>query len=161
MRKAGKDVYCEKGWTTTVASAKRMRRAVKEAEAIMQLGHQGRQLAAADEGRTLIEEGTIGEVTLVNTGRMGFLVGVEADEGLAQFCTVAGSAATGVANDCGQIDRMMLAGDDSFVFDRRDVFVQLSALDRGPDAGAAVTVRLLFADGSKVAITALVADRKT
>ena len=27
--KAGKDVYCEKGWTTSVESAKRMRKAVK------------------------------------------------------------------------------------------------------------------------------------
>ena len=48
---AGKDVYCEKGWTTSVASAKRMRKAVKDAKAVMQLGHQGRQLAAADVGR--------------------------------------------------------------------------------------------------------------
>lgn len=66
---AGKDVYCEKGWTTTVESAKRMRKAVKDAKAVMQLGHQGRQLAAADEGRRLIEEGAVGPVTLVNTGR--------------------------------------------------------------------------------------------
>ena len=66
---AGKDVYCEKGWTMTVESAKRMRKAVKDADAVMQLGHQGRQLAAADEGRKLIEEGAIGEVTLINTGR--------------------------------------------------------------------------------------------
>ncbi len=66
---AGKDVYCEKGWTTSVESAKRMRKAVKDAKAIMQLGHQGRQLAAADEARKRIEAGEIGEVTLVNTGR--------------------------------------------------------------------------------------------
>ena len=66
---AGKDVYCEKGWTTSVAAAKRMRKAVKDAKAVMQLGHQGRQLAAADVARKMIEEGTIGEVTLINTGR--------------------------------------------------------------------------------------------
>ena len=66
---AGKDVYCEKGWTTSVESAKRMRKAVKDAKAIMQLGHQGRQLAAAEEARKRIETGEIGEVTLVNTGR--------------------------------------------------------------------------------------------
>lgn len=66
---AGKDVYCEKGWTTSIEAAKRMRKAVKDAKAIMQLGHQGRQLAAADEGARMIEEGAIGEVTLVNTGR--------------------------------------------------------------------------------------------
>jgi predicted dehydrogenase len=66
---AGKDVYCEKGWTTSVESAKRMRKAVKDARAIMQLGHQGRQLAAADVARERIEAGEIGEITLVNTGR--------------------------------------------------------------------------------------------
>lgn len=67
--KAGKDVYCEKGWTTSVESAKRMLKAVKDADAVMQLGHQGRQLAAAEEGRRMIEEGAVGDVTLVNTGR--------------------------------------------------------------------------------------------
>lgn len=66
---AGKDVYCEKGWTTSIAAAKRMRKAVKDAKAIMQLGHQGRQLAAADEARKMIQEGKIGEVTLINIGR--------------------------------------------------------------------------------------------
>jgi hypothetical protein len=66
---AGKDVYCEKGWTTSIAAAKRMRAAVKKAGAVMQLGHQGRQHAAADVARRMILDGAIGEVTLVNTGR--------------------------------------------------------------------------------------------
>jgi len=66
---AGKDVYCEKGWTTSIAAAKRMRKAVKDAKAIMQLGHQGRQLAAADHARKLILDGAIGDVTLVKVGR--------------------------------------------------------------------------------------------
>jgi predicted dehydrogenase len=66
---AGKDVYCEKGWTTSIAAAKRMRKAVKDAKAVMQLGHQGRQLAAADIARKMILEGAIGDVTVVNTGR--------------------------------------------------------------------------------------------
>ncbi len=66
---AGKDVYCEKGWTTSIAAAKRMRQAVKDAKAIMQLGHQGRQLVAAEEGAKLVQQGAIGEVTLVNVGR--------------------------------------------------------------------------------------------
>lgn len=66
---AGKDVYCEKGWTTSVASAKRMRKAVKDSGTIMQLGHQGRQLAAADVARQMILDGAIEEVTLVNIGR--------------------------------------------------------------------------------------------
>jgi len=66
---AGKDVYCEKGWTMSVAAAKRMRAAVREAKAVMQLGHQGRQLSAADTARRMILDGAIGEITLVNTGR--------------------------------------------------------------------------------------------
>jgi len=67
--KAGKDVYCEKGWTTSVESAKRMRKVVKDAKAVMQLGHQGRQMVAADIGRERILAGEIGPVTLVNVGR--------------------------------------------------------------------------------------------
>lgn len=66
---AGKDVYCEKGWTMSVEAAKRMRAAVKKAKAVMQLGHQGRQLAAADVGRKMILDGAIGDVTLVRVGR--------------------------------------------------------------------------------------------
>lgn len=66
---AGKDVYCEKGWTTSIEAAKRMRKAVKDAKAVMQLGHQGRQLDAAYAGGEMITNGEIGKVTLVNTGR--------------------------------------------------------------------------------------------
>jgi len=66
---AGKDVYCEKGWTISMAAAKRMRDAVRKHERVMQLGHQGRQFAAADVARLMIEEGRLGEVTLVRTGR--------------------------------------------------------------------------------------------
>jgi predicted dehydrogenase len=66
---AGKDVYCEKGWTTTVAAAKRMRDAVKTSGKVMQLGHQGRQLAAAGVARQMLLDGAIGEITLVNLGR--------------------------------------------------------------------------------------------
>jgi predicted dehydrogenase len=46
-----------------------MRKAVKDAKVVMQLGHQGRQLAAADVARKMILEDAIGEVTLINTGR--------------------------------------------------------------------------------------------
>jgi predicted dehydrogenase len=66
---AGKDVYCEKGWTVSVEAAKRMRAVVKHANAVMQLGHQGRQLPSADVARQMILEGSIGDVTLVNIGR--------------------------------------------------------------------------------------------
>lgn len=66
---AGKDVYCEKGWTISIDAAKRMRKAVRDANAVMQLGHQGRQLAAATVGAERIADGVIGDVTLVKTGR--------------------------------------------------------------------------------------------
>ncbi len=67
--KAGKDVYCEKGWTTSVSSAKRMRAAVKKYDRVAQLGHQGRQQASADVARKMIEDGALGEVTYVKNGR--------------------------------------------------------------------------------------------
>ena len=66
---AGKDVYCEKGWTMSVAEAKAMRDAVKRSGRIMQLGHQGRQWAAAIQARELVESGYIGPIALVRTGR--------------------------------------------------------------------------------------------
>jgi predicted dehydrogenase len=66
---AGKDVYCEKGWTVSVGAARRMRAAVKQSGAVMQLGHQGRQLPSAEVARQMILDGAIGEVTLINIGR--------------------------------------------------------------------------------------------
>ncbi|MCP5118171.1 MAG: Gfo/Idh/MocA family oxidoreductase, partial [bacterium] len=66
---AGKDVYIEKGWTVSVEEAKAMRAAVKLSGRIMQLGHQGRQLAAAIQARELVEDGYIGPIALVRTGR--------------------------------------------------------------------------------------------
>jgi predicted dehydrogenase len=68
---AGKDVYMEKGWTRTVAEAKAMRAAVKRSNAVMQLGHQGRQYASAIQARELIQQGLIGDVSIVRTGRCG------------------------------------------------------------------------------------------
>jgi predicted dehydrogenase len=66
---AGKDVYCEKGWTMSMDSAKRMRAAVKKNNTVMQLGHQGRQHPASRVAGDLIRAGELGEVTLVHTGR--------------------------------------------------------------------------------------------
>lgn len=66
---AGKAVYCEKGLTMSVDSAKRMRAAVKKAGTIFQLGHQGRQLPAYEAAGELIRRGEIGPVTLIKTGR--------------------------------------------------------------------------------------------
>ena len=54
---AGKAIYCEKGLTTSIAAAKRMRAAVKKASTVFQLGHQGRQLPATAEAGRLIREG--------------------------------------------------------------------------------------------------------
>jgi predicted dehydrogenase len=68
---AGKDVYMEKGWTRTVDEAKAMLAKVKQSGRVMQLGHQGRQYAAARQARALIERGDLGPVTLVTTGRCG------------------------------------------------------------------------------------------
>lgn len=66
---AGKDVYCEKGWATSVEAAKRMRSAIKKAGTVMQLGHQGRQYPAADVARELVLEGKIGDITMAKVGR--------------------------------------------------------------------------------------------
>ena len=65
--RAGKDVYIEKGWTRTLAEAKAMRDAVKRHKIVMQLGHQRREQASTIAARRLIEDGTIGPVTMVRT----------------------------------------------------------------------------------------------
>lgn len=66
---AGKAVYCEKGWTISVDAAKRMRAAVKKNHTVFQLGHQGRQYPSTAEAGRRINEGAIGPVTLIHTGR--------------------------------------------------------------------------------------------
>ena len=66
---AGKAIYCEKGLTMSIAAAKRMRTAVKKANTVFQLGHQGRQMPATAEAGRLIKDGRIGPVTVINTGR--------------------------------------------------------------------------------------------
>lgn len=66
---AGKDVYCEKGWTISIDAAKRMRAAVKQQGRVMQLGHQGRQWPAAAAGGDLIRANRIGPLTFVKVGR--------------------------------------------------------------------------------------------
>lgn len=66
---AKKDVYIEKGWTRTMEEAKKMRKAVKDNNIVMQLGHQSRERTAGVQAAELIKDGIIGDVTLVNTGR--------------------------------------------------------------------------------------------
>lgn len=66
---AKKAVYCEKGLTTTIAAAKRMRAAVKKSGTVFQLGHQGRQLPATAEAGKMLRDGKIGPITLIHVGR--------------------------------------------------------------------------------------------
>jgi len=67
--KAGKDIYCEKGFARTLDEAKRMRDALKQSNAVFQLGHQARQATCALQARELIAQGILGPITLVRTGR--------------------------------------------------------------------------------------------
>lgn len=67
--KAGKDIYCEKGFTRTLAEAKRMRDALKTSKVVFQLGHQARQATCALQAKELIAQGVLGPISLVRTGR--------------------------------------------------------------------------------------------
>lgn len=69
--KAGKAIYCEKGFARTLDEAKRMRAALKEAKTVFQLGHQARQSTCALQAKEVIASGILGPVTLVRTGRFG------------------------------------------------------------------------------------------
>jgi predicted dehydrogenase len=66
---AGKAVYCEKGFTNSIASAKRMRDIIKKNNTVFQLGHQGRQYPATEDAGKRMAEGELGPVTLIKTGR--------------------------------------------------------------------------------------------
>jgi predicted dehydrogenase len=66
---AGKDIYVEKCWAVTIPEVKAMHAAVKKNNIVMQLGHQGRQIAASLQARDLVKQGILGPVTLVRTGR--------------------------------------------------------------------------------------------
>ncbi len=66
---AGKDIYCEKGFSRTLAEAKLMRNALKRSKVVFQLGHHARQATCALQAKELIRQGILGPVTLVRTGR--------------------------------------------------------------------------------------------
>jgi predicted dehydrogenase len=66
---AGKAIYCEKGLTTSVAAAKRMREIIKKNSTVFQLGHQGRQYPSTEEAGRRINDGDIGPLTIIHTGR--------------------------------------------------------------------------------------------
>lgn len=67
--RAGKDIYCEKGFSRTLAEAKLMRDALKRSKVVFQLGHQARQETCALQAKELIAREILGPVTLVRTGR--------------------------------------------------------------------------------------------
>ncbi|HEY5914579.1 MAG TPA: Gfo/Idh/MocA family oxidoreductase [Verrucomicrobiae bacterium] len=67
--KAGKDIYCEKGFSRTLADAKEMRAALQGSKVVFQLGHQARQATCALQAKQLIARGLLGPVSLVRTGR--------------------------------------------------------------------------------------------
>jgi predicted dehydrogenase len=67
--KAGKDIYCEKGFARTLPEAKLMRDAIKHSKVVFQLGHHARQSTAALQAKELIAQGILGPITLVRTGR--------------------------------------------------------------------------------------------
>jgi len=67
--KAGKDIYCEKGFSRTLAEAKLMRDALKKSKVIFQLGHHARQATCALQAKELIAQDILGPITLVRTGR--------------------------------------------------------------------------------------------
>lgn len=67
--KAGKDIYCEKGFSRTLAEAKLMRDALKKSKVVFQLGHHARQATCALQAKEVIARGILGPITLVRTGR--------------------------------------------------------------------------------------------
>jgi predicted dehydrogenase len=67
--KAGKDIYCEKGFARTLAEAKLMRDALHQSKVIFQLGHQARQATCALQAKEILAQNLLGPITLVRTGR--------------------------------------------------------------------------------------------
>jgi len=63
----GKHIYLEKCMTRTVDEAKALRDVVKKSEVVFQLGHQGRQRDLNLKARELIENGTLGKLSLIET----------------------------------------------------------------------------------------------
>ncbi len=67
--KAGKDIYCEKGFARTLPEAKLMRDALRKSRVVFQLGHHARQATCALQAKELIAQNVLGPITLVRTGR--------------------------------------------------------------------------------------------
>jgi predicted dehydrogenase len=64
---AKKDIYVEKGWCTKLADAKKMRAAVKDNKAVMQLGHNYNSLAPYHKAREIYRSGVLGKVPTIRT----------------------------------------------------------------------------------------------
>jgi predicted dehydrogenase len=62
-----KDVYVEKGWCITLEEAKKMRKAVKENNVVLQLGHHYNGLPTFHKAREIFQSGALGKVALVRT----------------------------------------------------------------------------------------------
>lgn len=63
--KAGKHVYVEKPLTWTVEETYEVRRAVKENNVVLQLGHQGRQNESYLKAKEVIRQGILGKISLI------------------------------------------------------------------------------------------------
>jgi predicted dehydrogenase len=62
---AKKDIYVEKGWCRTLDEAKKMRKAVKDNDVVMQLGHQYNSLPTLHKAREIYRSGALGKTPLV------------------------------------------------------------------------------------------------
>jgi predicted dehydrogenase len=63
--KAGKHVYCEKPMTWTVDETYAVRKAVKDAGIVFQLGHQGRQTDSYNKAKEAVAKNVLGQITLI------------------------------------------------------------------------------------------------
>lgn len=62
-----KDIYVEKGWCTNLADAKKMRKAVKDNNVVMQLGHHMNSIPQMHKAKELFKSGALGKVPLVRS----------------------------------------------------------------------------------------------
>ncbi|MEA1885881.1 MAG: Gfo/Idh/MocA family oxidoreductase [Bacteroidota bacterium] len=63
--RAGKHIYCEKPMTWSVDETYELRKAIREAGVVFQLGHQGRQTEAYNKAREIIDNKVLGDVNLI------------------------------------------------------------------------------------------------
>jgi predicted dehydrogenase len=61
----GKHVYCEKPLSWTIPETYEIRKLVKDTGIIFQLGHQGRQTESYQVAKSLVKQGAIGKISLI------------------------------------------------------------------------------------------------